>query len=203
MPNVLTVDDSRAVRMLVSKNAKEMGLEVDEAEDGQQGLAKVGEGSYDLIVLAEVLCYLPDVGPGQRYGYRVHGDWAPEEGSRFNAAKLLLDPYAKAIDGDIDSGDTSTLPYIPNGDDADLHLDTEDNTSAMPRCVVVDESFDWEGDEILRPRTPWHETVIYEVHVKGFTIANPDVREDLRGRPARSLVDGFTVTNFVIADGKQ
>jgi isoamylase len=139
--------------------------------------------------------YLPDVGPGQRYAYRVHGEWAPEQGRRFNAAKLLLDPYAKAIDGDIDSGDTSTLPYVPDGDDGDLHLDTEDDTSAMPRCVVVDESFDWEGEDILRPRTPWHETVIYEVHVKGFTRANPDVREDLRGTYA-GLASDAAITHL-------
>jgi isoamylase len=125
--------------------------------------------------------YLPDVHPGQRYAYRVHGDWAPENGHRFNSAKLLLDPYAKAIDGAIDHGAASTLPYVPNGDDADLHVDTSDNAAAMPKCVVTDENFDWEGDDYSRPRTPWHETVIYEVHVKGFTIQNPDVREDLRG----------------------
>ena len=86
--------------------------------------------------------YLPDVHPGQRYAYRVHGDWAPEQGRRFNAAKLLLVPYAKAIDGAIDAGDTSTLPYTPNGDDADLHVNTVDDAEAMPKCVVVDEAFD-------------------------------------------------------------
>jgi isoamylase len=125
--------------------------------------------------------YVPGVGPGQRYAYRVHGDWAPQDGQRFNTAKLLLDPYAKAIDGTIDYDGPSTLPYVPNGDDADLELDTADDAVAMPKCVVVDESFDWEGDDQSRPRTPWHETVIYEVHVKGFTKQKPDVREDLRG----------------------
>src|SRR5512133_3872603 len=125
--------------------------------------------------------YLPDVHPGQRYAYRVHGDWAPENGHRFNGAKLLLDPYAKAIDGAIEFGAARTLPYVPNGDDADLHVDTSDDAAAMPKCIVIDENFDWEGDDDSRPRTPWHETVIYEVHVKGFTIQNPDVRGDLRG----------------------
>ena len=70
---------------------------------------------------------------------------------------------------------------MPGGKDADLELDDADDAAAMPKCVVVDETFDWEDEEVLRPRIPWHETVIYEVHVKGFTKQNPDVREDLRG----------------------
>jgi isoamylase len=125
--------------------------------------------------------YMPDVGPGQCYAYRVHGRWSPKEGRRFNSGKLLLDPYAKAIEGPIDYGAASTLPYVPGGDDADLVKDESDSAAAIPKCVVIDESFDWEGDEILRPRTPWHETVIYEVHAKGFTARHPDVRPDLRG----------------------
>ncbi|MFO7573396.1 MAG: glycogen debranching protein GlgX [Gaiellaceae bacterium] len=124
--------------------------------------------------------YLPDVGPGQRYGYRVHGPWAPEHGHRFNPAKLLIDPYAKAIDGAVDHGAANTLPYVPTGvPDADLELDDEDDADAIPRSVVVDPSFDWEGDE--RPETPWADTVIYELHVKGFTQQHPGVPEHLRG----------------------
>ncbi|HZP30108.1 MAG TPA: glycogen debranching enzyme, partial [Acidimicrobiia bacterium] len=124
-------------------------------------------------------CYLPDVGPGQRYAYRVHGRWAPEEGHRFNAAKLLIDPYAKSIEGPIRFDAASTLPYVPGGDDADLKPDGADDAAAIPKCVVIDPAFDWEGDTLLH--TPWHETVIYEVHVKGFTKRHPGVREDLRG----------------------
>ena len=126
-------------------------------------------------------CYLPGVGPGQRYGYRVHGPFAPEEGHRFNPRKLLLDPYAKAIDGPVRWDEANTLPYVPDPDnpDADLELDDEDSAAAMPRCVVVDPSFDWQGDTF--PRRPWDETIIYETHVKGFTKCNEDVREDLRG----------------------
>jgi isoamylase len=124
--------------------------------------------------------YLPGVGPGQRYGYRVHGPYAPEQGQRFNPAKLLIDPYAKAIDGGVDWNRANTLPYVPEAsDDADLEPDDEDSAPAMPKCVVIDPSFDWEGDERLN--TPWHETVIYEVHVKGFSQINPHIREDLRG----------------------
>jgi isoamylase len=124
--------------------------------------------------------YLPDVGPGQRYGYRVHGAWAPERGHRFNPAKLLIDPYAKAIDGQVDPRTANTLPYVPTGaPDADLESDDEDDADAVPKCVVIDQSFDWEGDERLE--TPWADTIIYEAHVKGFTKTCPGVPEHLRG----------------------
>jgi isoamylase len=126
-------------------------------------------------------CYLPAVGPGQRYGYRVHGRYAPQDGLRFNPAKLLIDPYAKAIDGVVDwAHDANVLPYVPNGsDEADLEPDDEDDVDAVPKAVVIDDSFFWEGDR--HPRVPFADTVIYETHVKGFTMRMPDVREDLRG----------------------
>jgi glycogen operon protein len=125
--------------------------------------------------------YLPGIGPRQRYGYRVYGPYAPEEGLRFNPAKLLLDPYAKAIVGEVRPGVANVLPYIPDpgNPDADLEHDDEDSAAAMPRCVVVDEHFDWEDDR--GPRRRWAETVIYETHVKGFTKCLDGVREDLRG----------------------
>ena len=122
---------------------------------------------------------LPDVGPGQRYGYRVHGPWDPAAGYRFNPAKLLLDPYAKAIEGRIDESAANVQPYALGGEEADLRIDDEDDAEAMPRSVVVDGSFDWEGVE--PPRTPLSQSIIYEAHVKGFTRCHPDVREDLRG----------------------
>jgi len=126
-------------------------------------------------------CYLPGVGPGQRYGFRVHGPYAPLEGMRFNPAKLLLDPYAKAIDGIVDwAHDANVLPYIPTGEeDADLEADDEDDAAAMPKSVVIDDAFFWEGDR--PPSIPFADTVIYETHVKGFTMRHPGVREDLRG----------------------
>jgi glycogen operon protein len=123
--------------------------------------------------------YLPGVGPGQRYGYRVHGPWEPGAGHRFNPAKLLIDPYALAIDGEVDEAAAPTLPYVPGGDDADLVRDDRDSAPAIPRSVVVDGSFDWEGDQA--PRTPLDRSVIYEVHVEDLTRCHPDVREDLRG----------------------
>ncbi len=126
--------------------------------------------------------YLPGVGPGQRYGYRVHGPYAPLEGHRFNPHKLLIDPYAKSIEGKVRGNRANVLPYVPTegaGDDADLEPDDEDSAIAIPKSVVVDPHFDWEGDR--RPSIPLHELVIYEAHVKGFTMRHPEVREDLRG----------------------
>ena len=126
-------------------------------------------------------CYLPGVGPGQRYGFRVHGPYAPSGGHRFNPAKLLIDPYAKAIDGVVDwVHDANVLPYVPDGtEDADLEPDDEDDALAMPKSVVIDDAFLWEGDR--PPRVPFADTVIYETHVRGFTMRHPGVREDLRG----------------------
>src|SRR5215211_5863310 len=125
-------------------------------------------------------CYLRGVGAGTRYGYRVHGRYEPERGHRFNPAKLLIDPYAKAIEGGVSWERANVLPYVPTGaDDADLEPDDEDDVDAIPKCIVVDPTFYWEGVE--QPNRPWHETVIYEVHVKGFTKLMPGVREDLRG----------------------
>jgi glycogen operon protein len=126
-------------------------------------------------------CYLPGVGPGTRYGYRVHGAYDPEHGPRFNASKLLIDPYAKAIDGGVDWDAANVLPYVPGSGaaDADLTIDESDSAPAIPRSVIIDPTFDWEGD--VRLNIPWQETVIYEAHVKGFTKTRDGVREDLRG----------------------
>jgi isoamylase len=114
--------------------------------------------------------YLQGVGPGQRYGYRVHGAYAPAEGHRFNPAKLVLDPYARAIDGDVDWGPELYDSY-PRSD--------QDSAPRMPKAVVADESFDWGNDS--PPNTPWSETIIYEMHVKGFTATHPDVPAEIRG----------------------
>lgn len=123
--------------------------------------------------------YLSGVGPGQRYGFRVHGPWAPEQGHRFNPSKLLLDPYAKSIEGPVLWDRGNTLPYRPDGEDADLERDDENDSAAIPKSIVIDASFDWQDD--LPPQRPWHETVIYEVHTKGFTKLMEGVREELRG----------------------
>jgi isoamylase len=124
-------------------------------------------------------CYVPGIGPGSRYAYRVHGPYDPENGMRFNPTKLLIDPYAKAIEGAVDYHAANVMPYVPDGEDADLYADDEDDADAIPKCIVVDEGFDWEDDR--PPARPWTETIIYEAHVKGFTKLNEQVREDLRG----------------------
>ncbi|MGV2829776.1 glycogen debranching protein GlgX [Myxosarcina sp. GI1(2024)] len=122
--------------------------------------------------------YLPGINPGQKYGFRVYGPNAPEEGYRFNPAKVLIDPYAKAIAGDV-SHCEEIFGYPWDDPDADLARSGLDNASVVPKAVVIDESFNWGGDRLLQ--IPWHETIIYEVHVKGFTQLHPDIPEELRG----------------------
>ncbi len=122
--------------------------------------------------------YLPEVRPGQHYGYRIHGPYEPEAGHRFNPAKLLLDPYAKAIAGSIDWSD-ALFAYRMGDPKADLSLNEDDNARYIPKCVVIDQAFTWSGDQLLR--TPWDRTVIYELHVKGFTARHPDIPKNLRG----------------------
>lgn len=121
---------------------------------------------------------LPEVRPGQRYGYRVHGPYEPAKGHRFNPAKLLLDPYTKAIDGLVQWSD-ALFGYVTGHPDADLSQDDRDSAAGLPRCVVIDPAFTWGDDR--PPRTPWNETVIYEVHVRGFTAQHPDVPGAFRG----------------------
>ena len=120
--------------------------------------------------------YLRGIGPGQRYGFRVYGPWEPAQGHRCNPAKLLVDPYARAITGDV-VWEPAVFPYPLGGDD--LERDDRDSARCMPKAIVVDDRFDWQGDRPLRRGL--HETVIYEVHVKGFTSRHPRVPEPLRG----------------------
>ena len=120
-------------------------------------------------------------GPGQRYAYRVHGPWAPEHGHRFNAEQAAARSRTRRRSQAGRRRRGERLPYVPDGDDADLDRNDDDDAHVMPKCVVIDPNFDWEDDDIVRPRIPWHETVIYEAHVKGFTIRHPNVRDDLRG----------------------
>ena len=123
-------------------------------------------------------CYLPDLRPGQRYGYRVHGPYEPQRGHRFNPAKLLIDPYAKRIDGGVE-WDDRVFGYQIGTDPDDSRADERDSSGNVPRCVVLNPAFVWGKDEQLH--IPWEETVIYEVHVKGFTMQHPEVPEELRG----------------------
>ncbi|WBT07981.1 glycogen debranching protein GlgX [Corynebacterium sp. SCR221107] len=141
------------------------------------------EGVEERIVLDEVdhhiwHCYLPGVSPGQRYGYRVHGPYDPANGKRCDPNKLLVDPYARAFDGDFD-GHPSLFSYDINHPEDPSLRNTEDSLGHTMLSVVVNPFFDWGSDR--PPRTPYHETVIYEAHVKGMTMTHPEVPEELRG----------------------
>jgi isoamylase len=122
--------------------------------------------------------YLPEVRPGQLYGYRVLGPYEPAEGLRSNPAKLLLDPYSKAIAGSI-QWSNALFGYTVGNAKADLSINDQDSAGGMPKCVVIDPAFSWGND--IPPNTPWHKTIIYELHVKGFTKLHPEVPPELRG----------------------
>jgi isoamylase len=123
-------------------------------------------------------CYLPEARPGQLYGYRVYGPYQPQQGHRFNPQKLLLDPYAKAIVGSLAWSDAH-FGYRIGSQRADLSQDRRNNASGMPKCQVIDPAFSWGDDR--NPRTPWHDTIIYETHVRGFTKLHPQVPQQYRG----------------------
>ena len=122
--------------------------------------------------------FLPDVRPGQLYGYRVSGPYDPERGMRFNSSKLLIDPYAKAIAGDVNWSD-EMFAYVVGDKLEDMARDFRDDAWGMPKAVVIENAFDWGDDKRLG--IPLHQSVIYEVHVKGFTKLMPDVPEEIRG----------------------
>ena len=123
-------------------------------------------------------CYLPEARPGALYGYRVHGPYEPTKGYRFNRNKLLLDPYAKQIQNGLKWHD-SHFGYRIGHRNEDLSFDRHDSAPGMLKGVVIDPAFTWGADRA--PHTPWHRTIIYEVHVKGFTIQHPQVPAGLRG----------------------
>ena len=122
--------------------------------------------------------YLPDCRPGQIYGYRFYGPYEPAKGHRFNPNKIVLDPYAKEIARGVRWAD-ELFGYKVGDPQADLSFDERDNGASAPLASVIDTAFTW-GDDKL-PLTPLHETVIYELHVKGFTKRHPDIPEELRG----------------------
>lgn len=123
-------------------------------------------------------CYLPEARPGQLYGYRVYGPYQPQQGHRFNPNKLLLDPYAKSIVGNLAWSDAH-FGYRIGHSRADLSFDRRNNANGMPKAKVIDPAFTWGDDR--RPNIPWHDTVIYEMHVRGFTMRHPDVPPRYRG----------------------
>jgi isoamylase len=123
-------------------------------------------------------CCVPGLRIGQFYGYRIHGPYEPERGMRFNPAKLLIDPYAKALAGGVD-WNAPLFGYELGNPDEDLRPDERDDAAAVPKGVVVSSHFDWGND--APPLTQLHDSVIYEVHVKGFTMRHPDIPEEIRG----------------------
>ena len=122
--------------------------------------------------------YVPGLKPGQLYGYRLHGPYEPENGHRFNANKLLIDPYAKAISGTMKWHD-SLFGYEMGHPAKDLSFSSADSAPYLPKSVVVDHNFDWENDQL--PRTPYYKSIIYEAHAKGFTQLHPDIPAEIRG----------------------
>ena len=123
-------------------------------------------------------CYLPDVRPGQLYGYRVHGPYDPRSGHRFNPNKLLIDPYARALNGTVSWSDS--LYGYDAASNSDVKPSLSDSSAYVPKCIVIDSAFTWGDDR--KPNTPWNRTVIYECHVKGMTRLHPKVEPALRGR---------------------
>jgi isoamylase len=121
--------------------------------------------------------YIPGLKPGQLYGFRVYGPYAPKEGHRYNSNKLLIDPYAKAIAGIIEWDDSLFGYDLPTGDD-ERSSDTDSGPLAV-KSIVIDPNFDWENDR--QPKVPYHDTIIYEAHIKGFTARHPDIPEEMRG----------------------
>ena len=138
--------------------------------------------------------WLPDIGPGQRYGYRVHGPYQPDAGHRFNPNKLLLDPYARAHVGEL-TWDPAIFGYTLGHADGDLSFDTRDSAAFVPKSVVVDAGFDWQGQPERNP-IAWDRTILYETHVRGYTMKHPKVAEHLRGTYAgfatREVLDHIT-----------
>jgi isoamylase len=154
-----------------------------------------GERELERIVLPEYTDqvwhgYMPDVRPGQLYGYRVHGPYDPKRGHRFNPHKLLLDPYAKQLWGQLRWSDAHFAYRIGSRREDLSRPDERDNARGMPKCRVVDTAFTWGEDRHLR--TPWHESITYETHLRGFTMLHPAVPRRLRGTCA-----GFSIPEVV------
>ncbi len=174
-PQGATWDGSGVNFSIFSENATKVELCLFDTPDASRESARIPMVDRNAHIWH---VYLPEARPGQLYGYRVHGPYAPNDGHRFNAAKLLIDPYAKAIAGNIDVND-SLFAYKLGHPQADLSIDRLDSAAGLPKCMVIDPAFTW-GDD-TPPRIPWHRTLIYETHVKGFTARLPKVPRGLRG----------------------
>ena len=159
---------------LFSENAERVELCLFE-RTGQTETARVALPEYTNDVWHG---YLPDILPGQLYGYRVYGPYAPERGHRFNHHKLLLDPYARMLHGRFQWND-ALFAYDTRSRETDLSFDVRDSAPYVPKCRVIDSAFTWGDDRA--PRHPWADTVVYETHVRGFTMLHPGVEATQRG----------------------
>jgi len=145
---------------------------------GPQDKAEIGRVELKWQTDQVFHCYLPEARPGMLYGYRVHGPYDPDRGLRFNPYKLVLDPYAKDIAGSVRWSD-ALFGYRVGSARQDLVMDRRDSVSGMPKSRIIDSSFTWSDDR--SPRTSWNDTIIYEMHVRGFTQQDPEVPSGLRG----------------------
>jgi isoamylase len=159
---------------LFSANAKKVELCLFDIE-GKRELERIELPEYTDEVWHG---YLPDARPGTTYGYRVYGPYEPTAGHRFNPNKLLLDPYAKQLIGDL-TWNPALFGYTVGSPDADLSFDKRDSASFMPKCRVVESAFTWGRER--RPQVPWERTIVYEAHLRGFTMQHPAVPKELRG----------------------
>src|SRR5208282_1947234 len=160
---------------IFSENATKVELCLFDSPDAEQEAHRLRFKEYtDKVWHA----YLPDVLPGQLYGYRIHGPYEPDKGHRFNANKIVLDPYCRSIGRELRWAD-ELFGYRVGDAAADLKFDERDSAASAPLGVVIDTAFTWGDDR--PPRVPWQKTLIYELHVKGFTKLHPGVPEKLRG----------------------
>ena len=166
--------DGHGVNFAVfSENAESVELCLFNQQGEEYGKIRIEEVTHHVWHV-----YIPGLGPGQVYGYRAYGPYEPGNGHRFNPAKLLVDPYAKALTSTL-QWDDALFGYRVADEQEDMSYDERDSAQFMPKSVVVDEEFDWEGDR--RIDRPYHETIIYEAHVKGFSQLNNQIPEELRG----------------------
>ncbi len=160
---------------LFSENATKVELCLFDSAESTQETHRITLPEYNAHVWHG---FVRDIRPGQLYGYRVYGPYEPDKGMRFNPNKVLSDPYAKSIPRSV-KWDDSLFGYTIGHKDLDLSMDTRDSAAFAPLCAVIDPSFIWGEDKL--PQTPWNKTIIYEAHVKGLTMLNPAVPEELRG----------------------
>ena len=166
--------DGKGVNFAIySENATSVDLCLFDEDEKEKVIIKIKERYHHVWHV-----YVPGIKPGQLYGYRIDGPYEPENGNRFNRNKLLIDPYAKAISRTINWSE-ALFGYKPGDPAEDLSYSEEDSASFLPKSVVVDDHFDWEGDKF--PKIPYHQSIIYEVHVRGFTMLHPDIPDDIKG----------------------